>query len=149
ACDPVTDNAESLASNAEELLGKRPAVVKSMAEMDGMDVAAVDITTTPRYHHTLGVEAIERGWHAMIEKPVALTVRAANRIVQAANKSDRVVSVAENYRRDPINRLAKALIDNGIIGDLRYMIHNTAGGGNRMTISVWRHQKDQSGVLLD
>jgi predicted dehydrogenase len=29
------------------------------------------------------------------------------------------------------------------------MIHNTAGGGNKMTISVWRHQKDQSGVLLD
>jgi predicted dehydrogenase len=149
ACDPVTENAESLANNAEELLGKRPTVVKSLAELEALGVAAVDITTTPRYHHTLGVEAIERNWHAMIEKPVALTVRACNLIAKAANASNRVVSVAENYRRDPINRLAKALIDNGTIGDLRYMIHNTAGGGNRMTISVWRHQKDQSGVLLD
>jgi predicted dehydrogenase len=149
ACDPVTDNAESLANNAEELLGKRPTVVKSMAELEALGVAAVDITTTPRYHHTLGVEAVERGWHAMIEKPVALTVRACNRIVKAAEKSNSVVSVAENYRRDPINRLAKALIEKGIIGDLRFMIHQTSGGGNRMTISVWRHQKDQSGVLLD
>ncbi len=149
ACDPVTDNAESLASNAEELLGKRPAVVGSMAELEALGVAAVDITTTPRYHHMLGVEALERNWHAMIEKPVGLTVRACNRIVAAARNSDRVISVAENYRRDPINRLAKALLDNGTIGDPRYMIHNTAGGGNLMTISVWRHQKDQSGVLLD
>ena len=149
ACDPVKDNAESLASNAEELLGKRPAAVGSMAELEALGVAAVDITTTPRYHHTLGVEAIERNWHAMIEKPVGLTVRACNRIVKAANASNRVISVAENYRRDPVNRLAKALIDNGIIGDPRYMIHETAGGGNLMTISVWRHQKDQSGVLLD
>ena len=149
ACDPVKENAESLASTAEELLGKRPAAVGSMAELEALGVAAVDITTTPRYHHTLGVEAIERDWHAMIEKPVGLTVRACNRIVKAANGSDRVISVAENYRRDPVNRLAKALIDKGVIGDLRYMIHETAGGGNLMTISVWRHQKDQSGVLLD
>ena len=149
ACDPVKENAESLASNAEELLGKRPAAVGSMAELEALGVEAVDITTTPRYHHTLGVEAIERNWHAMIEKPVGLTVRACNRIVKAANASNRVISVAENYRRDPINRLAKALLDNGIIGDPRYMLHQTAGGGNLMTISVWRHQKDQSGVLLD
>jgi predicted dehydrogenase len=149
ACDPVTENAESLAGQAEQLLGKRPVVVKSLAELEGLGVAAVDITTTPRYHHTLGVEAIERNWHAMIEKPVGLTVRAANRIQKAANASDRVISVAENYRRDPINRLAKALLDEGVIGDPRYMIHNTSGGGNLMTISVWRHQKDQSGVLLD
>src|SRR5690606_24049863 len=149
ACDPVTENAESLADQAEQLLGRRPAVVKNLAELEGLGVAAVDITTTPRYHHTLGVEAIERDWHAMIEKPVGLTVRACNRIVAAARNSNRVVSVAENYRRDPINRLAKALLDKGIIGDPRFMIHQTSGGGNLMTISVWRHQKDQSGVLLD
>jgi predicted dehydrogenase len=149
ACDPVTANAESLADEAEKRLGKRPVVVKSMDELDALGVAAVDITTTPRYHHTLGVEAIQHNWHAMIEKPVGLTVRACNHIQRAANASNRVISVAENYRRDPINRLAKALIDNGNIGDPRYMIHNTSGGGNLMTISVWRHQKDQSGVLLD
>lgn len=149
ACDPVTENAESLATNAEELLGKRPTVVKNLAELEPLGIAAVDITTTPRYHHTLGVEAIERNWHAMIEKPVGLTVRACNLMLKAANANDRVVSVAENYRRDPVNRLAKALIDKGVIGDPRFMIHHTAGGGNLMTISVWRHQKDQSGVLLD
>ena len=57
--------------------------------------------------------------------------------------------MAENYRRDPINRLAKALLDAGVIGSPRLMIHQTSGGGNQMVISVWRHQKDQSGVLLD
>lgn len=149
ACDPVQDNAQSLAQQAEELLGVRPTVVASMAELEALDVQAVDITTTPRYHHTLGVEALERGWHAMIEKPVGLTVRAANVIRAAAAKADRIVSVAENYRRDPINRLGKALLDAGAIGAPRFMIHNTGGGGNQMLISVWRHMKDQSGVLLD
>lgn len=149
ACDPVTANAESLASKAEEFFGRRPTVVGDMAELAKLGVAAVDITTTPRYHHTLGIEAIEHEWHAMIEKPVGLTVRACNLIRTAAADSDRVISVAENYRRDPINRLAKTLLDRDVIGDPRFMIHQTSGGGNQMMISVWRHQKDQSGVLLD
>ncbi len=149
ACDPVTANAESLADQAGELLGSRPSVVGSMEGLDAFDVQAVDITTTPRYHHTLAVEALGHGWHAMVEKPLGLTVRACNLIRQAAAQSDRVVSVAENYRRDPINRLGKALLDNGVIGTPRLMLHNTIGGGNQMLISVWRHQKDQSGVLLD
>lgn len=149
ACDPVTANAESLADEAAEHFGTRPAVVANFEELAAHGVEAVDITTTPPYHHSLGVDALDRGWHAMIEKPVGLTVRACNLIRAAAERSGCVTSVAENYRRDPINRLAKALLDAGAIGDPRLMIHNVMGGGNRMTISVWRHQKNQSGVLLD
>ena len=149
ACDPVVANAESLADEAEKLLGKRPTVVSDMEQLVSLDIQAVDITTTPRYHHTLGVQALQQSWHAMIEKPVGLTVQACNIIRKAAAGSDRIVSVAENYRRDPINRLAKALLDGGIIGQPRFMVHNSVGGGNAMMISVWRHQKDQSGVLLD
>jgi predicted dehydrogenase len=148
ACDPVQANAESLADQAAEFFEERPIVVGNMEGLAALGVQAVDITTTPRYHHTLAVEAIERGWHAMVEKPVGLTVRACN-IIKAAQKDGQIISVAENYRRDPINRLAKALLDTGAIGQPRFMIHQTVGGGNRMTISVWRHQKDQSGVLLD
>ncbi len=149
ACDPVTANAESLADDAEERLGARPTVVERMEMLEHLGVVAVDITTTPRYHHIVAVEAVERGWHAMVEKPVGLTVRASNRIREAAERTGKIVSVAENYRRDPMNRLGKALLDAGVIGAPRLMIHNTMGGGNQMTISVWRHQKNQSGVLLD
>ncbi len=80
---------------------------------------------------------------------MGLTVRACNAIRTAAATSDRVISVAENYRRDPVNRLAKTLLDAGVIGDPRFMVHHSSGGGDQMMISVWRHQKDQSGVLLD
>jgi predicted dehydrogenase len=149
ACDPWTSNAESLANDAEERLGKRPAVVSTLAELEKLGVAAVDITTTPPYHHSLAVEALERGMHALIEKPVGLTVKGGNRIRAAQEKTGRVVSVAENYRRDPINRLGKALVDAGVIGAPRLMVHHAQGGGDKMLISVWRHQKNQSGVLLD
>lgn len=148
-CDPVLDNANLLADEAAERFGTRPAVVPALAELAVHGVQAVDITTTPRYHHTLAVEALELGWHVMCEKPVGLTVECCRRIREAQSRTGRVLSVAENYRRDPMNRLARAVLASGAIGEPRLMIHNTLGGADRMTISVWRHMKDQSGVLLD
>ena len=148
-CDPVLDNANLLADEAAERFGTRPAVVPALAELAAHGVQAVDITTTPRYHHTLAVEALELGWHVMCEKPVGLTVECCRRIREARSRTGRVLSVAENYRRDPMNRLAKAVLESGAIGEPRLMIHNMLGGADRMTISVWRHMKDQSGVLLD
>ncbi|MFO7168587.1 MAG: Gfo/Idh/MocA family oxidoreductase [Chloroflexota bacterium] len=149
ACDPVAANAESLADQAAGFFGSRPAVAADLAQLEAHGVEAVDITTTPRSHHVIALEALGRGWHAMVEKPLGLTVRACNRIREAARAAGRVLSVAENYRRDPVNRLAKALLDAGAIGTPRFAIHHVVDGGDQMLISVWRHQKDQSGVLLD
>ena len=149
ACDPVVENAESLAQQAEEHFGKRPTVVSNLEELAAVGVESVDVTTTPRHHHTVAIEALQRGWHAMVEKPMGLTVRACNLMREAAEQSDCILSTAENYRRDPINRLAKALLEAEVIGAPRLLLHNTIGGGDCMLISVWRHQKNSSGVLLD
>ncbi len=150
ACDPNLDNANSLADQAEERLGTRPQPVKDLAELASVaPVQAVDITTLPAHHHTVAIEAMERGWHAMCEKPMGLTSRACKQMIAKAQETGCVLSVAENYRRDPVNRLAKALLDAGIIGRPRLMQHIAIGGGDGMLISVWRHQKNASGVLLD
>jgi predicted dehydrogenase len=150
ACDPNIDNANSLADQAEERFGKRPQPVASLEELAKLgDVQAVDICTLPAHHHSVAVEAMERGWHVLCEKPVGLTARACKLMREAAARTGCILSVAENYRRDPVNRLAKALLDAGVIGAPRLMIHNTIGGGNRMMITVWRHQKNASGLLLD
>jgi predicted dehydrogenase len=145
----VRASAESLADQAAEYFGSRPTVAGDLEELAALGVEAVDVTTTPRSHHTIAAEALARGWHTMIEKPMGLTVRACNVIRHAASASGRVLSVAENYRRDPVNRLARALLRAGAIGTPRLLIHHSIGGGDQMLISVWRHQKDQSGVLLD
>jgi len=149
ACDPVRANAESLANQAAEFFGSRPSVVADLDQLAALGVEAVDVTTTPRSHHTIVAAALAHGWHTIVEKPVGLTVRASNIIRRAASESGRVISVAENYRRDPINRLAKALLDAGAIGTPRLLIHHSIDGADQMLISVWRHQKDQSGVLID
>ena len=149
ACDPVTDNAQSLAKEAADTLGKLPAVAASVSELPGLGVQAIDLTSPPALHHSIIEEVVSAGIHVLTEKPVGLTVAAAQRICAAAAATSCVVSVAENYRRDPVNRLARALLDAGVIGDPRLMIMNSVNGQNHMQITTWRHVKSQGGILVD
>lgn len=149
ACDPVTANAESLAREAEAIFGYRPEVAAGLSELPRLGVQAIDLTSPPHLHHGIIAEATAAGLHVLTEKPSGLTVAAARQIQETAEASGCVVSVAENYRRDPVNRLAKAIIDAGVIGDPRLMIMNSVSGRNQMLITTWRHEKRQGGILVD
>ncbi|MBT5876361.1 MAG: Gfo/Idh/MocA family oxidoreductase [Candidatus Latescibacteria bacterium] len=149
-CDPKEENARSLAGKIKEHFGLDPVVAANTDELGKIaGIQAVDICTDPRHHHTMAVSAFEHGWEVMVEKPMGLTARACQIVIDSAEHHGKLLAVAENYRRDPVNRLAKALIDSGAIGDPRFMVHNTTGGSDQMMISVWRHQKNASGVLID
>ena len=151
-CDINLDNAQFAASEAETLLGHRPRVYPDIAQMAnelGDELRAASITTEVASHHRVAVASLEAGLHIMCEKPLGLTIRACNLISAAAAKAGRIVSVAENYRRDPINRLARALIRDGAIGGARLMIETHIGGRDRIAITPWRHMKNTGTIAVD
>ncbi len=151
ACDVRQDNAENLADDAERLLGRRPLVFGDMESMAASlpELQAVDITTDAGSHHRVACAALDLGLHVLCEKPLALTVRGCNRIIEAQQAAGKVLSVAENYRRDPMSRLMKALIDAGAIGRPYMLFDISAGSGNGIIILPWRHDKMRGGILLD
>ena len=150
-CDLRRDNAEYLADEAEQLLGSRPHVFTNLAQMvtDVPDIQAVVITTDARAHHIVAGQAFDLGLHVLCEKPLALTVRGCNHILEAQKRSGKILSVAENYRRDPMSRLTKALLEVGGIGQPQLFIDISAGSANRIIITPWRHMKLMGGMLLD
>ena len=100
---------------------------------------ALDVTTSPDLHARIGIEALQAGRHVQVEKPITLTIAEGRDLVAAAR--DRKLSVAENYRRDPINRLAKALIDAGVLGTPFLVVQSSSGAGENVIITPWRHLK--------
>nr|MBP8949500.1 Gfo/Idh/MocA family oxidoreductase [Promineifilum sp.] len=82
------------------------------------DIDIVDISTPTYLHCDMAVAAAEAGKHVFLEKPFALSVAEAKRMVAAVEKTDVVHYVNHNYRRAPAVRLAKRLIDDGFIGRL-------------------------------
>ena len=150
-CDISTENAELAAAEAEKLLGVRPKVCTNMEAMVQQvpDLEAVDVVTDPSVHHPVVCEALDLGWHALVEKPLAITVRACQRILDAAERNNRIVSVAENFRRDPSARIVRHLIDTGAIGTPYMGLYHSLGAGNSIFISPWRHRRELGGFILD
>jgi predicted dehydrogenase len=146
--DSVT--VEALAVLAEELLGKRPVVYTSLeALLADSAVQAVDIVTGPRTHHSIAVRALESHRHVLCEKPLALTIKGARLMLEAATRSGAILATAENYRRGGANRMAKAVIESGLLGKLHLMTEFWAGGDDRIIISKWRHMKNSGAIGLD
>ena len=76
-------------------------------------------------------------------------MRACNRILAAKARAGKVLSVAENYRRDPMARLTRALIDAGAIGRPYLMFDLSASGKRDILILPWRHYKHVGGMVID
>jgi len=150
-CDLNQENANFLADEAHELLGERPLVYSDIAQMarEVPGLQAADVTTDAGSHHTVAAACLEAGLHILCEKPLAITVRGCNRVIETARRKGLVLSVAENFRRDPIYRLARALIDDGAIGEPRLMIETTVAGGSNVVITPWRHMKHTGTITLD
>ncbi|MFN8524116.1 MAG: Gfo/Idh/MocA family oxidoreductase [Chloroflexota bacterium] len=150
-CDLNAENAEFAADEAAELMGKRPRVYTDLARMlrEVTDLQAVSITTDASSHQKVAPLCFEAGLHVMSEKPLGLTVRACTFIIEAARRAGRILSVAENYRRDPINRLGRALVQDGAIGNPRLMLDSSVSGRNRIAITPWRHMKLTGTITVD
>lgn len=151
-CDLRRDNAEYLADEAEKRLGRRPHVFTDMEAMvqEVPDLQAVDVTTSTGAHHVVTMQALALGLHVLCEKPLAVTVRGCNRVIALHKERPwQVLSVAEQFRRDPICRLMKALVDAEVIGRPYMLFDISAGSGNRIIIFPWRHDKKIGGILTD
>ncbi|MBI4532040.1 MAG: Gfo/Idh/MocA family oxidoreductase [Candidatus Latescibacteria bacterium] len=150
-CDIRRDNAELAAVEAEKLLGIRPTIFTDMEEMvrKTPDLDAVDIVTDPSTHHDVACHALDLGLHVMVEKPLAITVRACLKMIESAERNGRKLSVAENFRRDPSTRLVHHLLETDAIGKPYMAMFHYVEPGNTIFITPWRHLKQRGGLLLD
>ncbi len=149
-CDLRRDNAERVAAQAESELGRRPEVLTSLAEAAASSLIDGFIVATEAFSHVAVVpDVLKAGKHVLCEKPLALTVRSCRALTNAAEQSGAILATAENYRRDPTNRLAKAALDAGLVGDVLLMNQIYLGGGREIIITPWRHDKGKGAIGLD
>ncbi|MBW2316757.1 MAG: Gfo/Idh/MocA family oxidoreductase [Deltaproteobacteria bacterium] len=143
----VVDVDPGRAQAAAEATGARAFGSLEDALADGQ-FDAVDLMLPHRLHEPLAIQALEAGKHVLLEKPMAPSLDACERILEAAAKAEGVFMVAENAQYWPEVRIAHELIGAGAIGDVL-----TAGvhlffppmpayyGGD----SPWRFDKEATG----
>ncbi|MCX8171883.1 MAG: Gfo/Idh/MocA family oxidoreductase, partial [Candidatus Bathyarchaeota archaeon] len=143
-CDIVEKNAEEKANLIHYFQDSKPRVYTDMERMlreESLD--AVDICLPHNVHHTVASQCLERGLHVIIEKPLAITMRSAKYIIDEASKHNRVLAVAENYRRAPKERAFWWAMREGLIGEPRIVLWSAMGWGPKPW--GWREDKFSAG----
>ena len=113
AIDPNQDRAQKIADET----GAQVYATLTQALERG-DFEAVDLMLPHDLHEPAALEAFRAGKHVLLEKPMAPTLEATQRILAAAQSAGTVFMVAENAQYWPEVVKAQDLINNGAIGEI-------------------------------
>ena len=84
------------------------------------DIDLIDINAPSNVHKEIAVAAAQAGKHLYCEKPLALTLEDSREMLEAAEKAGVKHMVGFNYRFTPAVMLAKRLIEEGRLGEIRH-----------------------------
>ncbi len=87
-----------------------------MLKRDDLDV--LDVCTPSGLHAKLGIQGAEVGKHVMVEKPIDVTLEAADSLISVCEKADVKLGVIFQHRFDAATRKLKDATDQGRFGKL-------------------------------
>lgn len=131
------------------------------------EINAVSICTPPSTHYDLAKEAIARGKHVLIEKPIATRLDEVVELANLAKKAQVVVQVVRNERFMELHLRVKEIVHSGEMGEVLaivqsvsttgpeswapqanwFRIPSIAGGGALLDLGV--HKVDLATWILD
>ena len=116
----ITDVNQAAAATLAAATGAR--VVTGLPELLGADdVDAVIVCTPPQFHEQAVLAALAAGKHVLCEKPLANSLEAARRMVQAAGQHKKILTTGFNHRYFPAIQFLKRTIAEGTIGKLNHV----------------------------
>lgn len=113
---------------------------------------AVLICTQDAMHTEPALAFAEKGYHILLEKPMAPTADECRRIVAAAKQSGKLFAVCHVMRYTAYSRRLKELIDSGVIGEVVSLQHLEPVGywhqAHSFVRGNWGNEAKSSPMLL-
>ena len=130
-CDVNRTKLTKAASSIEKELGYRPAMTGNMKEIfDDKDVDAVWISTPEHWHALATIWACQAGKDVYVEKNPTINIWEGRKMVEAANKYNRIVQIGFQNRSAPYGFSARDYISSGKLGKIvTVKCYNMLGGG--------------------
>lgn len=82
----------------------------------GEDLDAVVVGTPNSTHAPMSIAALDAGFHVLVEKPMAASLKEAKAMIDAAKKNKRFLMIGQNQRLMAPHVKAKQILDKGTLG---------------------------------
>lgn len=123
--------------NAQEQYGKELFVTKDYkAILDKEDIDAVLICTTDIWHARITLDALAKGKHVYIEKPMVHKIAEGYQVMQVAKQANKIVQVGSQRVSSIGYAKAKELLAAGEIGQLNMV---NAAWDRQSSIGAWQY----------
>lgn len=116
----LVDTEPSVQKEVEEIDPELPfySDLSAFFEADQNRTSVVNICTPNGTHADLAIQALNRKYHVVVEKPMALSKDECEEIINASLKNSRNVFVVKQNRYSPPSKWLKSLVANHILGDI-------------------------------
>jgi predicted dehydrogenase len=147
-CDIVEERAQKAAKEYGAAKSLVTTDYRKLLEEKKMDV--VHVCTPNDSHAEIAIAAMEAGKHVMSEKPMAKTAADARRMVEAAKRTKKKLTVGYQSRYRPDSQYLKRYIMDGKLGEIYYA---KAHAIRRRAVPTWGvfldEEKQGGGPLID
>lgn len=113
---------------------------------------AVAICTQDAMHEDCVMAFAKLGYHILLEKPMAPTAAACQRIVNEVRKYGKMFAVCHVLRYTNYTQCVKKLVEDGVVGDIVTVEHYEPVGfwhqAHSFVRGNWRNEKESSCMLL-
>jgi myo-inositol 2-dehydrogenase/D-chiro-inositol 1-dehydrogenase len=116
---------------------------RELLAVDGID--AVDVVVPNHLHCEVGVAALKAGKDVLLEKPMALTAGECDRLIEAARRHGRVLTIGHEFRLSTQWGALKEIIERGDIGDPLYANVSLFRFPYRPGTGAWRYEPGKVG----
>ena len=108
------------------------------------DIDIIDICVPNMYHEPLAIAALEAGKNVICEKPLAPTPDSVRRMIEARDRSGKLLMTAQHFRYTGTSQAMKREIEGGALGDI-YHARSWMMRRNGLIVSPTFIQKQHSG----
>jgi len=114
------------------------------------DIEAVILATPPADHFKMAMSAIEAEKDVFVEKPLVLSVAEGEKLVEAAEKANRILMVGHIMVYHPATIYLKAQIDSGELGRVYYLYASRVNLGKVREIenALWSFAPHDISIIL-
>lgn len=113
---------------------------------------AVFLCTPDHLHYQPALAALEKGYHILLEKPIAQTWQECQDIARKAEVYGRIVGICHVLRYHPYFRKFRQIVENGELGEIISINHVEGVGIERMTHAfvrgLWRRTDETNPMIL-